>query len=202
MPQTSGDMCIACQRSQGSTALKELRSNDPNYRSVISTFVDNWQAAGQAPRVQKILEVNLSRKGRNGYEAYRKYLERRAPPSEFSTFHSSQCVCDLGTKPSQQLCEYPSCGLCSAVRSNFTKFAFEAPHNVGSYGPGVYSYTNSARADKHATSCTTSPYRAMILCSVLIGKPPTKKSVVEGETVAVVDAEAIIPTHIILYSSS
>ncbi|KAH8112676.1 hypothetical protein DFH11DRAFT_1545640 [Phellopilus nigrolimitatus] len=205
MPQTSGDLCIACQRFQGSTNLRELYPKDPNFKSVIAIFVDNWKSGGRpAPRVQKVLEVDISRKSRNGYEAYRQYLEKRSPPSEIPTFHSSQCVCDLGTKPSQQLCEYPSCGLCCAVRSNFFKFA--SAHRIISEdclsrGAGVYSYTNSARADKHATSCTSSPYRAMILCSVLVGKPPTTKSVLDGETVVVADAEAIIPTHIILYSN-
>ena len=38
------------------------------------------------------------------------------------------------------------------------------------YGTGVYSYTNSARADAHATSCTTSPYRIILMCSTLVRK--------------------------------
>ncbi|KAI5120712.1 hypothetical protein M0805_007673 [Coniferiporia weirii] len=202
MPQTSGDMCIACQRFQGTTTLNELHHNDMKFKSVVSTFVDSWTTTKKAPRVMKVLEVNLSRKGRNGFEAYRKYLQKQSQPFEIPTFHSSQCVCDLGTKSSHQLCEYPSCGLCSAVRSNFTKFAFGAPYNSGSQGDGVYSYTSSSRADKHATSCTTSPYRATILCSVLVENSHTTKSVVNGDTVVVADADAIIPTHILLYSST
>ena len=39
--------------------------------AVISIFVNNWKAKGQAPRVLKILEVNLTRKGKNAYDAYR-----------------------------------------------------------------------------------------------------------------------------------
>jgi len=200
---SSGDLCVSCQRIQGTTSLKELPNTDINYKSVIQYFVDGWNPASsnkRTPRVMKVLEVNLSRKAQNSYEAYRKTLGKRPTPSEFVTFHSSQCVCDLGTQSQQQLCEHTTCGICSIVRSNFTDFGCGAKTNVGRFGPGVYSYTNSSRADTHATSCTSSPYRAMILCSVLIDKASTTNSRIFEDTVVVKDANAIIPTHVILYS--
>lgn len=65
---------------------------------------------------------------------FRKFLEKRSRPSEMTTFHSSQCICDLGTRPNQQPCEYPSCGICCVIRSNFTKFIFGETRNVGRFG--------------------------------------------------------------------
>lgn len=36
------------------------------------------------------------------------------------------------------------------------------------YGPGIYSKRSSQAADRHATSCTTSPYRVSVICLVTI----------------------------------
>lgn len=49
------------------------------------------------------------------------------------TFHSSQCICDLGVR-SSSLCDVLSCGICKAVKSSFKVFAFGVPRNSGRYG--------------------------------------------------------------------
>lgn len=36
------------------------------------------------------------------------------------------------------------------------------------HGSGVYSYLDPALADGFATSCTSSPYRVMIACDVIV----------------------------------
>lgn len=123
------------------------------YGPVVQYFADGWNSATsnkRTPRVMKVLEVNLSRKAQNSYEAYRyaqigwimlvlesclmfvrKTFGKRSSPSEFVTFHSSQCVCDLGTQSQQQLCEHTTCGICSIIRSNFTDFGCGVKNNVG-----------------------------------------------------------------------
>ena len=52
---------------------------------------------------------------------------------EVTTFHSSQCICDLGAKSHASLCNIVSCGICSAVKSSFTEFAFGVKKNEGRY---------------------------------------------------------------------
>ena len=41
-------------------------------------------------------------------------------------------------------------------------------HFFARFGPGIYSKRYGKAADRHATSCTTSPYRVMILCEVIV----------------------------------
>jgi hypothetical protein len=104
---------------------------------------------------------------------------------EVRSFHSSQCICDLGHKE-PVLCNYRSCGICSIVKSSFKSFAFGVTSNSGRcawncwlqwntnwwfrsrFGEGIYSYRNPAFADQYATSCTSSPYRVMIACDALV----------------------------------
>ena len=107
------------------------------------------------------------------------------------SFHSSLCLCDLGTKGAV-LCSSKSCGICQIVKSRFKSFAFGALSNTGrwvvdcilgrieltrpiiSFGDGIYSYRNPALADVFATSCTSSPYRVMIVCDVVVEPRQTK----------------------------
>ncbi|TDL25747.1 hypothetical protein BD410DRAFT_887692 [Rickenella mellea] len=177
-PRISGAQCIECQRTgspspsgKTSTVVREINANGASFKSVVSNVVDSWKPdepdACDAPTVHRVFEVVLPRKAQAKFNSLRK---RTPSMLDISTFHSSQCVCDLGTKSPLSLCDFPSCGICCAVNSGFASFAFGNPHNTGSLGDGIYSYTNSFRADKHATSCTSSPYRVMILCNAIVSK--------------------------------
>ena len=41
-------------------------------------------------------------------------------------------------------------------------------HSFARFGPGIYSKRYGKAADRHATSCTTSPYRIMVICKVIV----------------------------------
>lgn len=43
------------------------------------------------------------------------------------------------------------------------------------YGSGIYSYPNPALADEHSTSCTSSPYRVMIACDIVVSANGKKR---------------------------
>ena len=73
------------------------------------------------------------------------------------------------------------------------------PNATISYGDGVYSCINPALANIHATSSTSSPYRVMLACDVLIADQDDEKQVDDGERVYVANADAIIPSFVILY---
>lgn len=49
---------------------------------------------------------------------------------ELRTFHSSQCICDLGVGDAV-LCNFQACGICNIVKSSFRAFAFGVPQNIG-----------------------------------------------------------------------
>ncbi|EGN91905.1 hypothetical protein SERLA73DRAFT_66690 [Serpula lacrymans var. lacrymans S7.3] len=88
---------------------------------------------------------------------------------EIRTFHASQCICDMGTK-GPVLCDWGSCGICNIARSAFKGVAFSVPYNKGRHGEGLYSFKRPSLADQFATSCTSSPFRVMIVCEVILPK--------------------------------
>ena len=92
-------------------------------------------------------------------------LSALGTPRQIQTFHSTQCICDLGTN-SLKFCTWDSCGICAIIKSAFNTFEFGAKSNSGRFGSGVYSYLESSLADRHAVSTTTSPYRVMLACEV------------------------------------
>lgn len=63
----------------------------------------------------------------------------------------------------------------------------------------MYSYLNPATADRHATSSNSSPYRVMVACDVLIADQNDAEQVDDDERVYVANADAIIPSYVILY---
>jgi len=134
-------------------------------------------------------------------------LSANSMPEILRTFHSSQCICDLGYLNSQ-CCDKPSCGICCILKSSFKSFAFGNTHNDGRHGKGIYSYQNPAHADRHATSCTSSPYRVVIACNVVMSQAKTSwfpqmqrvMSVSDEDGVFVTDADTIIAQHVILYT--
>lgn len=92
-------------------------------------FLSEWDSPSHAkvPSLEKVYEIILPRDARVRHEQY-----RTSNPSfhEIRSFHSSQCICDLGTKESV-LCSFKSCGICCIVKSCFRSFAFGANYNSG-----------------------------------------------------------------------
>lgn len=105
-------------------------------------------------------------------------------PRQLRTFHSTQCICDIGTI-NVRFCTWPSCGICAILKSAFTAFEFGVKSNSGRsadslvsrrdplltrvfirFGDGVYSYLESSQADRHAVSTMSSPFRVMLGCEV------------------------------------
>lgn len=52
---------------------------------------------------------------------------------EVSTYYAAQCICDLGYKKPAMLCTHPSCGICTAVSTNFKKLIFDETSQRGRY---------------------------------------------------------------------
>jgi hypothetical protein len=61
---------------------------------------------------------------------YRQKLEDNGAMSAVQTYHSAQCICDLGMNDSR-LCTWTSCGICSILKSGFESFEFGARSNSG-----------------------------------------------------------------------
>jgi len=208
-PQAIGDLCLGCNSATAKSnepRLKELDLRDPQADSLMTHFYHQWQGPGPV-NIGKIFEIRLPRNMTKARDAYSSELTALGPPRQVGTFHSTQCICDIGTN-NVRFCAWSSCGICAIIRSGFTAFEFGMKSNTGRFGPGVYSYVDPSLADRHAVSTTSSPYRVMLACEVNLlppqVQPPKFSRIVqsheEGPSVYVSGAEAIVPKYLILYS--
>ncbi|RDB29282.1 hypothetical protein Hypma_014875 [Hypsizygus marmoreus] len=198
LPSTVNDLCIPCdRRAQSVGGIRELRANGRTFKNYRDQFLNEWSSPEPVPTVEKIYEVDITHDARTSQNAYRAKI-----PScvEIRTYHSSQCICNFGANNNSGLCNFKSCGICCIVKSSFSSFAFGVPFNNGRFGDGIYSYRNPALADNFATSCTSSPYRVSIGCSVVVESGTTGSSTsIDPASVFVPTADAILPVCIIVY---
>ncbi|KAJ3714950.1 hypothetical protein DFJ43DRAFT_1213613 [Lentinula guzmanii] len=192
---STGKLCAGCDRAlRGGTQLKELGSRDSKFREVRKQLIGKWNTRNEGlPTVDKIYQVLVPRDQLSRYASYRKTLTNSR---EIRTYHASLMLCDLGTK-GPCLCERKGCGICSVVRSSFKTFAFEEEYEQGRFGQGIYTFVNPGLADKEATTSTTSPYRVMIACDVVVS---AEQEVPDDDSVFVASSDAINSAYIVMYS--
>jgi hypothetical protein len=188
-------LCPGCERvARGGVQIKELGNRDGKFSQVRKQFIREWNVQNESlPTVDKVYQVILPRDEINRYQSYRKTLKN---PRELRTYHASLVVCDLGTK-GPFLCERKGCGVCSVIRSSFREFAFEEEYNQGRFGPGIYTYINPKLADKYATTVTTSPYRVVVACDILLD---AQQEISTDESVFIETAGAVNAAYVIMYS--
>ncbi|KDR68591.1 hypothetical protein GALMADRAFT_1036536 [Galerina marginata CBS 339.88] len=199
-PRMVGTMCIPCDRLvRAEPRLRELSSDGKLFKNLRAQFLSEWESPTTHPTFEKVYEIILPRDARIRHDQYR---SSNPTFEEVRSFHSSQCICDLGSKE-PVLCNFKSCSICCIVKSSFNSFAFGASSNNGRFGEGVYSYRNPALADRFATSCTSSPYRVMIACDVAV--EPTQAEAEESaeeESLFVPLADGILPAYVFMYTTS
>jgi len=199
-PRAVSTLCISCDRLvRAEPRLRELKPDGKSFKNLRAQFLSEWDSpqALPSPSFKKAYEIIFPRDARIRHEQYRAVNHTF---EEVRGFHSSQCICDLGTK-NAALCSFKSCGICQIVKSCFKSFAFGVPYNSGRFGDGVYSYRNPALADNFATSCISSPYRVMIACDVVVEPDQTEvDQSTEEDSLFVPTADAILPVYIIMYS--
>ncbi|KAF8808620.1 hypothetical protein BYT27DRAFT_7137078 [Phlegmacium glaucopus] len=215
-PRIVGTMCIACDRLVCvGPQLRELNPDGAIFKNLRAQFLSEWDSQRDTPSFAKVYEIINPRAVRNQHERYRRVpltkfdsgnrlnsKRRLSYPTfeEIRSFHSSQCICDLGHKE-PTLCNFKSCGICSIAKSSFKSFAFGVASNNGRFGDGIYSYRNPALADQHATSCTSSPYRVMIACDALVERSQcTANEFTEEESLFVPCSDAILPVYVFMYT--
>ncbi|KDQ55823.1 hypothetical protein JAAARDRAFT_180672 [Jaapia argillacea MUCL 33604] len=183
---------------------RDLEPHGTTFIKVSSFWSRQWCGGGR-PRIEKILEVVLPSRHQTKQNAYRDELRKSGGFEEYQTFHSSQCICDLGVKDTN-LCDWKSCGICNIIKSSFRQLACGETFYNGRQGHGIYSHRNPALADRFATSSTSSPYRVMIACDTAL--PTAQKvrgSFVGGqsqsdEVVFVDNPDSMVPSYVILYT--
>ncbi|PCH42127.1 hypothetical protein WOLCODRAFT_137719 [Wolfiporia cocos MD-104 SS10] len=209
LPRVVGDLCATCNaaRRDGGTRLRELRSTEITFQSVADEFTRAW-SNDKKPTVAKIVEVLPTRESRAAFDQCRKQLHATTGVHEISTYHGAQCICDFAVND-VTLCDWKSCGVCKILRSSFKQLAFDEQYSSGRHGNGLYSHQDPSRADRFVISSTSSPYRVLLACTVLLGGRPQDQtvqsttgefiSINDGGTVVVNTADAIVPNYVIMY---
>jgi len=203
-PRAIGDLCLSCNNHQNvaETRLRELDTNEAEFRKLAAQFNREWSGPGSVA-VERAYEVILPRDLAYARKSYRQKLEENGAMSAVQTYHSAQCICDLGINDSR-LCTWGSCGICNILKSGFESFEFGTRFNSGRFGNGVYSSPNPAVADEFATSSTSSSYRVIIACEVCMPLKSTQsprgvESIQDERGVFVSKAFAMIPKYVIMY---
>ncbi|CAK5269535.1 unnamed protein product [Mycena citricolor] len=193
-PRAIGDLCLPCERKYPGPRLREVSPSATSFRDVRAQFLSEWDnPSGTKPKVEKVYQISVPRDIKARHESFRR---TQHPTTEIRLFHSSQCICDLGTK-GPALCSFRSCGICSIVKSSFHEFAFGEKANCGRFGDGVYAFRNPSLADGHSTSATSTPYRVMIACDAAVA---SNAEIPDDLSVFIPRAEAILPAYVIIYT--
>ncbi|KAK7682518.1 hypothetical protein QCA50_014318 [Cerrena zonata] len=194
-----GPLCPGCDKvNRTGPRLREIDATSTTFKSFVSQFGDEWKGNRPIPSIERIIEVVLPWSVTSHFNAYRTALDATAYLRDLRTYYADQCMCDMGVYD-LKFCEWDSCGICKVLKSSFRQLAFGAQYDSGRYGNGIYTCLNPALADEHATSSSTSPYRAMVACDVSIASESSSDQINDGFRVFVTKVEAILPRYVILY---
>ncbi|KAG8759225.1 hypothetical protein FRC14_006388 [Serendipita sp. 396] len=177
----------------------ELPAHDAGFQEAQKMFIDGWQKP-QKPRVGRVFRIQM---GEAAQEGRGKYQASAGDCFRIPVWYSAQCICDLGA-PNKQLefCSYKSCGICIPLTTAFTAFEFGQAVLRGNFGEGIYMTRDPSLADQFAISTTGSPFRVILLNSLVLPTRPARK----GESVLSDNGDvffknplAITPDYLICY---
>ncbi|PVF94288.1 ADP-ribosylation [Serendipita vermifera] len=147
-----------------------------------------------------------------------------AEGNERRRFHGTRRECSVGNNGSTKLCSSPTCSLCCIMKRGFDLNKAGSATGFSRFGQGIYTSATSSKANSYSTNSTMTPFKAVLLNKVVVGKgkklyfgdssldgaPPGYDSILgepakngRGELnydeLVVYDQRAIIPSFLIVY---
>ena len=184
-------------------------------QNVRKYFIRDWDHnKGTSGELQKILTINNPKLQRK-FDNYLSFI-CSDPSAVFDYYHGTSLKCSI--YDSITLCKADTCGVCSITRNGFLK-KFIATHSFQRFGKAFYFAINSSKS--HDYTEKHDKYHAMLLCKVAVGRAyitkydrrdlhtaPSGYDSVHGQAggtlnydeIAIYNPEAILPTHILLYT--
>jgi len=147
-PAMTGNLCPVCaSRSRAEPVLKELDPWGNAFKNLANTISFNWNPSNSV-KIEKVFKVVNSQAIQDKFETNSQKLMSAGSMEVLRTYHSSQCICNLGHLDSQ-ICDKPSCGICSILKSSFRSFAFGDQFNNGRYAqsPITAGVVNAEKVD-------------------------------------------------------
>ncbi|KAL6299580.1 ADP-ribosylation, partial [Sparassis latifolia] len=141
---------------------------------VDTQFKNAWKHSITVPTVVKVWRIYGSKAINDRFLKYRQDVERRTGLTEGNNrrrWHGTIRACTLGDNDNlRDLCTSQSCSLCQIIRSSFQLARAGQRTNFGRFGAGIYTSATSSKANDYAVNSGGSPYKAMFLNEVVMGK--------------------------------
>ncbi|PCH44629.1 ADP-ribosylation [Wolfiporia cocos MD-104 SS10] len=159
---------------------------DPNhesFRSVQMQFTQSWRHPTAKPTVIRIWKIFGDREHADRFARYKLAVERRTglPNGNSSRrWHGTTRACQIGDDYSLRnatICQSPACSVCSIIRTSFQNAHFGRRFNYGRFGSGIYTSATSSKSNDYVVNQGGSPYRALLLNDVVLGR--TKKEYID-----------------------
>jgi len=190
--------------------LRILRNEDPITQAVGTRFLQSWRSVdGQKPSLRSMYQISVPSKIVKRFEQAIDRAESLGGSTTRATFFGGQCICNLGATSDprdQQVCNWPSCSICLAIQTGFDKVEFGGDTYGGRYGPGIYAHLNPAYSHGYTVRKAENPYRAIIVCSVVVLDEHAAKRdkgghvTIDGDgRVYCPQKDLIIPRQLIIY---
>jgi len=187
--------------------LKKLDSKNPTAYHVYEQFMKKWDNGQTSqPNVTAIYRINQQGKYIGRFDDS---IEMNEEPCPITTcYYGGQILCDSITSQDENArpCEWAGCSVCLAVRFAFEQVEFKKSSYDGTYGPGIYARLNPADVHPYTIGRSNTPCRVIVQCRV-IPNPPNEIAISKPYSAAIdptgrifCQKEAIIPTHLIVYT--
>ncbi|GBE87737.1 hypothetical protein SCP_1104140 [Sparassis crispa] len=152
----------------------QLRETHKAYKDVDTQFKNAWKHSITVPTVVQVWRIYGSKAINDRFLKYRQDVERRTGLTEGNNrrrWHGTIRACTLGDNDNlRDLCTSQSCSLCQIIRSSFQLARAGQRTNFGRFGAGIYTSATSSKANDYAVNSGGSPYKAMFLNEVVMGK--------------------------------
>ncbi|KAH8823036.1 hypothetical protein DL96DRAFT_1469427, partial [Flagelloscypha sp. PMI_526] len=151
------------------------------FKNVTEFFKAAWRHPQSAcPTMEHVYKVVNSEQTITRYNEYQASVESRGQfrragrqaGKESRRFHGTRRQCLLVDPGSIEFCSSPACALCYLLKTSFdisTLTAAAGPPRTR-FGRGIYCTSTSSKAFDYSFSQAGSPFRFIILASVIIGR--------------------------------
>ncbi|KZT64780.1 ADP-ribosylation [Daedalea quercina L-15889] len=196
-----------------------------SFKDVSQQFKYQWKHdLTAAPDIVNIWKIYSDKAHSDEFYSYKRHIEHKTMiPGGNSKrrWHGTIRSCTLGDDKDQcNLCQNADCSLCSIIRTSFHIAKAGRRTNSGRFA-GIYASATSSKADDYVEERGGSPYKAMLLNDVVLGKtikmrvgnegltkPPNGYDSVVGEPggdlnydeAIVYQNEAIRPLFLVVYN--
>ncbi|KAG9038877.1 hypothetical protein FS837_001154 [Tulasnella sp. UAMH 9824] len=196
--------------SQDPFKLRVERTDGPVGRKIIFTVQHLWQSErGRTPQVKGIYRIDLPVERYRGFDLA---LQMNGTCTVTTTYYGGIATCSIANDTDPAPCASDSCMLCAALRNSFGNLLHGASCRDGSYGFGLYTYSNPALAHDVTISGTDPRAQnvnyALVRCSVVTQADylPSSNSyagfIDDSGEVFCAQSMAVIPTYLLIYRLS